>query len=39
MIEEMDRVLSKDVPQLMNLFPTEREDQAAVLGAKVRCFA
>lgn len=32
MIEEMDRVLSKDVPQLMNLFPAERQDQAEAMG-------
>eukprot|EP00051_Salpingoeca_urceolata_P005376 m.72753 g.72753 ORF g.72753 m.72753 type:complete len:563 (+) comp14272_c0_seq2:324-2012(+) len=32
MIEDMDAVLSKDVPRLMNQFPTEREDAVAAMG-------
>jgi hypothetical protein len=35
----MDRVLSVDVPQLMNAFPTERQDAAEAAGVAptVRC--
>ena len=32
LLEEMERVLSVDVPQLMNTFPTERQDGVEVHG-------
>ena len=33
MIEQMDQVLSKELPTIMNQFPTEREDEAAARAA------
>eukprot|EP00047_Mylnosiga_fluctuans_P003555 m.229726 g.229726 ORF g.229726 m.229726 type:complete len:550 (+) comp11949_c0_seq1:110-1759(+) len=33
MIEQMDKVLSSDVPTIMNQFPTEREDEARAAAA------
>lgn len=33
LIESMDAVLSRDVPKLMNQFPSEREDEAAAMAA------